>query len=43
VVLGDRMDMNDVAVAAVAIAATFVIRVVSRWRNWAAPTAKGLS
>ena len=43
VVIGDRMDLDDVAVAVVAIGATFAIRVVSRWRNWAAPTAKGLS
>lgn len=40
VVVGDRIDLNNVAVAIVAIATTFVIRVVSRWRNWAAPTAK---
>lgn len=42
VVLGDRLDLDDVAVAIVAIAVTFAIRVVSRWRNWAAPTAKVL-
>jgi uncharacterized membrane protein YeiH len=40
VVLGDRMDLNDVAVAIVAIAATFFIRVISRWKKWAAPTAR---
>lgn len=40
VVLGDRMDLDDVAVAVVAIGVTFTIRVVSRWRNWAAPTPK---
>jgi len=42
VVLGDRLELNDVAVAAVAIAVTFAIRVISRWRNWAAPTAKAV-
>lgn len=40
VVIGDRMDLNDVGVAVVAIGATFGIRVVSRWKNWAAPTAR---
>lgn len=43
VVIGDRMDLDDVAVAAVAIAATFLIRVISRWKNWAAPTARSTS
>lgn len=43
VVIGDRLDLNAVAVAVVAIAATFLIRVVSRWKNWAAPTARPTS
>ena len=43
VVIGDRLDFNAVAVAVVAIAATFLIRVVSRWKNWAAPTARPTS
>ncbi|MEY3805665.1 MAG: hypothetical protein RIR69_477, partial [Actinomycetota bacterium] len=40
VVIGDRLDLNDVAVAVVAIVATFFIRVISRWKKWAAPTAR---
>ena len=40
VVIGDRMELDDVGVAVVAIAATFGIRVISRWKNWAAPTAR---
>lgn len=43
VVVGDRLDLNAVAVAVVAIAATFFIRVVSRWKNWTAPTARPTS
>jgi uncharacterized membrane protein YeiH len=40
VVVGDRFSLNDVAVAVVAICMAFSLRVVSRWKNWAAPTAR---
>jgi uncharacterized membrane protein YeiH len=40
VVVGDRLSLNDVAVAGAAICVAFSLRVVSRWKNWAAPTAK---
>lgn len=38
VVLGDKTNLNNVATAAVAIAAAFSLRVVSRWKQWSAPT-----
>lgn len=37
VVLGDKAEFNNVATAAVAIAAAFGLRVVSRWKKWSAP------
>lgn len=40
VVMGDRLSLNDVVVAILAICLAFSLRVVSRWKNWAAPTAK---
>jgi uncharacterized membrane protein YeiH len=43
VVVGDRLSLNDVAVAAGAICVAFSLRVVSRWKNWAAPTAKAVN
>jgi uncharacterized membrane protein YeiH len=43
VVIGDRLSLNDVAVAAGAICVAFSLRVVSRWKNWAAPTAKAVN
>jgi uncharacterized membrane protein YeiH len=42
VVLGDRLELDDVLVAIVAICVAFCVRVVSRWKNWAAPTAKAV-
>ena len=36
--LGHRWDMPDLPVAVVAVSVTFLIRVVSRWRHWSAPT-----
>jgi uncharacterized membrane protein YeiH len=41
VVLGARFDLPEPAVAATAIALTFVVRVVSVWRGWQAPRAPG--
>lgn len=38
VVLGDKTNLNNVATAAVAIAAAFSLRVISRWKQWSAPT-----
>jgi uncharacterized membrane protein YeiH len=43
VVVGDRFSLNDVAVAVVAICMAFSLRVVSRWKNWAAPTARAVN
>ena len=43
VVVGDRLSLNDVAVAVGAICVAFSLRVVSRWKNWAAPTAKAVN
>ena len=43
VVVGDRLSLNDVAVAGGAICVAFSLRVVSRWKNWAAPTAKAVN
>jgi uncharacterized membrane protein YeiH len=43
VVVGDRLSLNDVAVAGAAICVAFSLRVVSRWKNWAAPTAKAVN
>ena len=40
VVVGDRLRIDDVLVAVIAICVAFCIRVVSRWKNWAAPTAR---
>lgn len=37
VVVGDKADLNNVATAAVAIASAFLLRVVSRWKQWSAP------
>lgn len=37
VVVGDKADFNNVATAAVAIAAAFGLRVISRWKQWSAP------
>lgn len=37
VVVGDKADFNNVATAAVAIACAFLLRVVSRWKQWSAP------
>lgn len=37
VVVGDKTDLNNVATAAVAIAAAFSLRVISRWKQWSAP------
>jgi uncharacterized membrane protein YeiH len=42
VVVGDRLELDDVLVAIVAICVAFCVRVVSRWKNWAAPTAKAV-
>jgi len=38
VVIGDKADFNNVATAAIAIAAAFSLRVISRWKKWSAPT-----
>lgn len=38
VVVGDKTDFNNVATAGVAIAAAFGLRVISRWKQWSAPT-----
>jgi uncharacterized membrane protein YeiH len=43
VVIGDRLSLNDVVVAGAAICVAFSLRVVSRWKNWAAPTAKAVN
>lgn len=40
VVVGDRIDIDDVVVSVVAIAVGFSLRVISRWRKWSAPTPK---
>jgi hypothetical protein len=37
VVVGDKAEFNNVATAAVAIASAFLLRVVSRWKQWSAP------
>ena len=37
VVVGDKADFNNVATAAVAIACAFLLRVISRWKQWSAP------
>ena len=37
VVVGDKADFNNVATAAIAIASAFLLRVVSRWKQWSAP------
>jgi uncharacterized membrane protein YeiH len=42
VVVGDRLELDDVLVAIVAICVAFCVRVASRWKNWAAPTAKAV-
>lgn len=39
VVVADRLGVPDTLTAVVAIAVTFVIRVVSKWRRWSAPVA----
>lgn len=36
--LGHRWDLPDVPVAVAGASVTFLIRVVSRWRQWSAPT-----
>jgi uncharacterized membrane protein YeiH len=38
-VVADRLEVPDTLSAVVAIAVTFVIRVVSKWRRWSAPVA----
>jgi uncharacterized membrane protein YeiH len=43
VVVGDRLELDDVLVAVVGICVAFGLRVVSRWKNWAAPTAKAVN
>lgn len=42
VVVGDRLELDDILVAIVAICVAFCVRVASRWKNWAAPTAKAV-
>ena len=37
VVVGDKAEFNNVATAAVAIACAFLLRVISRWKQWSAP------
>lgn len=37
VVIGDRLRWPDATVAASAIVVTFLVRAVSRWRQWSAP------
>jgi uncharacterized membrane protein YeiH len=37
VVAGDKADLNNVATAAVAISCAFLLRVISRWKQWSAP------
>lgn len=37
VVVGDKVESNNVATAAVAIACAFGLRVISRWKQWSAP------
>ena len=37
VIVGDRANWADTAVAFAAIVVTFLIRVISRWRKWSAP------
>ncbi len=37
VVVGDKVESNNVATAAVAIACAFGLRVISRWKKWSAP------
>jgi uncharacterized membrane protein YeiH len=37
VVVGDKADFNNVATAAVAILIAFLLRVISRWKQWSAP------
>jgi len=37
VVMGDKADFNNVATAAVAITCAFLLRVISRWKQWSAP------
>ena len=37
VVVGDKADLNNVATAAVAITCAFLLRVISRWKQWSAP------
>jgi len=39
VIAGSRLDLPDAPVAAAAVAAAFVLRLVSVWRNWSAPRA----
>jgi uncharacterized membrane protein YeiH len=39
IVVADRLEVPDTLSAVVAIAVTFVIRVVSKWRRWSAPVA----
>lgn len=38
VVVGDKADFNNVATASVAISVAFGLRVISRWKQWSAPT-----
>ena len=40
VVVGDRLEVDDVLVSIAAVTVGFSIRVVSRWRKWSAPTPK---
>lgn len=40
VVIGDRLEIDDVAVSIAAVALGFSIRVISRLRQWSAPTPK---
>ena len=37
VVAGDKAELKNVATAAVAISCAFLLRVISRWKQWSAP------
>lgn len=37
VVIGDKANLNNVVTAVGAIAAAFLLRVISRWKQWSAP------
>lgn len=42
VVIGDRLELDDVVVSVVAVIMAFAIRVISRWRQWSAPVPKSV-